>query len=126
MIVNSFDLPSDSPDGGITLTLNTTVTSTSQVGIALAGISFNNFFHTTFVGPVASTNAFTLLPKAATQLPLAGRLVPQNGSDQGLLDMGTVFTNYVHGIESNLTVNGDTAGGPNGPSWLQKGIKALS
>lgn len=93
VIIDSFDLPANDPEGGIHLTLNTTVTNPSQVGIALSGIGFRNFFQSTYIGPAQAGGAFTLAPKGTTQLPLVGRLVPQNGSDQGLTDMGTVFTN---------------------------------
>lgn len=93
VIIDSFDLPANDPAGGIHLTLNTTISNPSQVGIALSSIAFNNYFHETFVGPVQSAGAFTLAPSATIQLPLVGRLVPQNGSSQGLADMGTVFTN---------------------------------
>lgn len=93
VVVNSFDLPENDPLGGIHLTLNTTVTNPSQVGIALSNISFVNYFQTTFVGPVAAEAPFTLSPATSIDLTLAGRLVSQNGSEQGLADMGTIFTN---------------------------------
>lgn len=93
VVINSFDLPDNDPLGGIHLTLNTTVTNPSQVGISLSNISFNALYHTTFIGPVAASEPFTLAPLAAIQLPLAGRLVPQNGSEQGLADVGMIFTN---------------------------------
>lgn len=93
VVVNSFDLPENDPLGGIHLTLNTTVTNPSQVGIALSNISFVNFFHTTFVGPVAAEAPFTLSPSTSIDLALAGRLVSQNGSEQGLADIGAIFTN---------------------------------
>ncbi|KAF8314052.1 hypothetical protein DL93DRAFT_2167525 [Clavulina sp. PMI_390] len=126
VVIDSFDLPANDPAGGITLTLQTTVTNPSQVGVSLSEIGFVNYFHTTYIGPAGSASAFTLNPLGNTNLPLTGRLVPQNGSAQGLTDMGTIFTNYVHGVESNLTVNGDSANGANGPTWLIAGIKTLS
>ena len=92
VIINSFDLPANDPAGGVHLTLNTTVTNPSQVGVALSSIGFHNYYQTTYIGPVLSAGAFVLAPVSSINLPLVGRLVPQTGS-QGLTDLGTVFTN---------------------------------
>jgi Protein of unknown function (DUF3712) len=146
VIVESFDLPANDPAGGVHLTLNTAVTNPSQVGIALSSIGFHNYYETTYIGPVLSAGPFVLAPASTISLPLVGRLIPQT-TPEGLADLGTIFTNCgcifvvnnvhgthgcillfvdVHGIFSNLTVNGDTAGGTSGPSWLEDAIKSLS
>jgi hypothetical protein len=92
VVIDSFDLPANDPAGGVHLTLNTTVTNPSQVGIALSSIGFHNYYQTTYIGPVLSAGAFVLSPSSSISLPLVGRLVPQNDS-QGLADVGTIFTN---------------------------------
>lgn len=124
--INSFDLPSNDPAGGIHLTLNTTVTNVSispvgfcspanipiqpsQVGMDLNEIGFRTFFSSTFLGAVSSTGSFTLAPLSTSSLSLAGRLVPQT-TDSGLADVSTVFGNFVHGKDSNVAVQGDSAG----------------
>lgn len=85
VIINSFDLPSNDPAGGISLSLQTTITNPSSVGVALSTIGFRNFFGSTFIGPAAGTDV-NLTPKATIQLPLTGRLVPQSDA-QGLADV---------------------------------------
>jgi hypothetical protein len=124
VVINSFDLPSNDPAGGIHLTLQTTVTNPSQVGIALSSIGFNSFVPGTgtFLGPVAGTNV-VLTPGGSSSLALAGRLVPQTTA-QGLKDVSQIFTDFVHGKDSNLIVQGSSAGSPD-ITWLNAGISAL-
>ncbi|KAI5474806.1 pre-rrna processing protein [Pseudohyphozyma bogoriensis] len=122
--IESFDLPSNDPAGGVTLTLQTSLTNPSSVGVDLSTIGFSNTFGSTTLGPASSTAAFSLLPKATIQLPLAGRLVPQT-TTQGLADVSTLFNGYLHGVPSNLVVHGTNAG-PSGVSWLNTGIQQLS
>ncbi|KAF8524806.1 hypothetical protein BU17DRAFT_84312 [Hysterangium stoloniferum] len=123
VVIDSFDLPSNDPAGGIHLTLQTTVTNPSQVGVALSQIGFNNFVGQTFLGPAASSGAFTLAPQSSFKLPLVGRLVPQN-SDSGLATVSQVFTDFIHGKASNVTVMGNSAG-PSDVTWLNDAIKSL-
>jgi hypothetical protein len=141
VVIDSFDLPANDPAGGVHLTLATTITNPSQVGVSLSSIGFQNYYQTTYIGPAAASPAL-LLPLAAASVPLAGRLVPQTSSG-GLADVSTIFTNCqslfkylatvfsyfcefsdIHGIASNLSVHGDTAG-PAEATWLNDGIKAL-
>jgi hypothetical protein len=122
--INSFDLPANDPAGGVHLTLNTTVTNPSQVGIALSSIGFQNYIGSTNLGPASSEQAFTMPPKSSFDLPLVGRLIPQNTTD-GLNTVSQVFTNFIHGQSSEVTVNGISAG-PTDVTWLNEGIKALS
>ncbi|GJN94719.1 hypothetical protein Rhopal_007810-T1 [Rhodotorula paludigena] len=121
--IESFDLPSNDPAGGITLTLQTSLTNPSSVGVALSQIGFQNYFGSTNIGPAASTGAFDLSPRSTISLPLAGRLVPQSG-DQGLADISTLFNGFIHGVPSDLVVQGDYAG-PSDCRWLNDGIKQL-
>lgn len=50
-----------------------------------------------------------MAPLSTSNLPLVGRLVPQNDSS-GLADVSTVFNNFIHGKDSNVIVYGDSAG----------------
>ncbi|KEI38214.1 uncharacterized protein L969DRAFT_517877 [Mixia osmundae IAM 14324] len=124
VLINSFDLPANDPAGGITLTLQTTLTNPASVGVQLSTIAFENTFGATDIGPAASTAAFVLPPKGTLQLPLAGRLIPQT-TQQGLDDVSTIFNGFVHGVPAQLLVHGVTAG-PDGVTWLNDGIKALA
>ncbi|GAA5914535.1 uncharacterized protein JCM6883_003197 [Sporobolomyces salmoneus] len=122
--IESFDLPSNDPLGGIHLTLQTSLTNPSSVGVALSQIGFQNSFGSTIIGPAASSSAFDLNPKSTIALPLVGRLVPQS-TEQGLADVSNIFNGFVHGVPSQLVVRGDYAG-PSDCSWLNNGIKQLA
>ncbi|KAI0305626.1 hypothetical protein B0F90DRAFT_1815219 [Multifurca ochricompacta] len=124
VVIKSFDLPANDPAGGIHLRLDTTITNPSQVGIALSSIGFQNYFGSTNIGPVASDNSFTLAPLATSSLTLAGRLVPQT-QESGLLDVSTIFNNFIHGLDTNVSVHGNSAG-PGDVVWLNEGIKSLT
>ncbi|KAH9835153.1 uncharacterized protein C8Q71DRAFT_764402 [Rhodofomes roseus] len=123
VVIESFDLPENDPAGGVHLTLNTSITNPSQVGIALDSIAFSNYYGLTYLGPVASESSFDLAPLSTTSLPLVGRLVPQNESS-GLADVSTIFNNFIHGKDSNVTVYGASAGSAD-VTWLNQAIKTL-
>ncbi|KAI9442265.1 hypothetical protein H4582DRAFT_1809416 [Lactarius indigo] len=123
VLIKSFDLPANDPAGGIHLTLDTTITNPSQVGISLSNIGFQTYFGNTNIGMVASNGSFTLAPLATSSLGLVGRLIPQT-QQSGLLDVSTIFNNFIHGLDSNVSVRGDSAG-PGDATWLNEGIKDL-
>ncbi|KAH9850917.1 hypothetical protein C2E23DRAFT_886961 [Lenzites betulinus] len=123
VLIDTFDLPSNDPAGGIHLTLQTRVTNPSQVGVELSSIGFQNFFGDIGIGPVSSTEAFTLAPLSVVPLPLVGRLIPQT-SQAGLDAVSTIFNSFIHAQDSNVTVRGDRAG-PANVTWLNEGIKSL-
>ncbi|KAI0298570.1 hypothetical protein BC826DRAFT_1096594 [Russula brevipes] len=122
--INSFDLPGNDPAGGVRLTLDTSITNPSQVGMALSSIGFQNYFGDTYIGPVISNGSFTLAPLGTSPLGLVGRLVPQT-QPSGLLDVSTIFNNFIHGMDSNVIVRGDSAG-PQDVVWLNDAIKSLT
>ncbi|KAL8279026.1 hypothetical protein RQP46_008484 [Phenoliferia psychrophenolica] len=122
--VESFDLPANAPEGGVALTLQTSLANPSSVGISLSNIAFDVSFGNTGIGPAASTGPVVLLPKATSSLPLAGRLIPQT-TPQGLQDVSTIFNGFIHGLPSDLVVRG-VAAGPPSCSWLNSGIKKLA
>ncbi|EPQ57376.1 hypothetical protein GLOTRDRAFT_120580 [Gloeophyllum trabeum ATCC 11539] len=140
VIIDSFDLPTNDPAGGIHLTVNSSVSNPSQVGIQLDSIGFDTYFGNTMLGPVAANSQFTLAAQSTSSLGLSGRLVPQTTSE-GLQDVSTVFNNFIHGRDSPIVIQGDSAGpsgvshhtfvevGPNSHStqvtWLNEGIKSL-
>ena len=93
------------------------------MGVELSSIGFQNFFQSSYIGPAASANSFTLAPQSTVGLPLVGRLVPQNDST-GLSDVSTLFNNFIHGQDSTVRVIGDSAG-PSDVTWLNEGIKSL-
>ncbi|SPO24995.1 probable conserved hypothetical Ustilago-specific protein [Ustilago trichophora] len=124
VIINSFDLPSNDPAGGIHLTAATTIYNPSQVGVQLSRFGVNLDRNNTFIGPSAAQDPFVLQALAVTTLPLVGRLVPQT-SDQGLAVLSEIFTRFVANLNTDVMVLGDYAG-PESVSWLNDGIKSLA
>ncbi|KAF9051008.1 hypothetical protein BDZ89DRAFT_1056905 [Hymenopellis radicata] len=113
VVIQSFDLPENDPDGGIHLTLQATTDNPSQVGIELSSLGFETYFGDVMIAPVASEGV-TLSPGSTTNMSLAGRLVPQD-SDAGLAAVST---------DSDVVVRGASAG-PSDVTWLNEGIKSL-
>lgn len=107
--IETFDLPSNDPAGGIHLTLQTTVTNPSQVGVELTSFAFANFFQNVHIGPAATSQAFSLSPLQTIPLPLTGRLIPQD-SQAGLDAVSAMFNGFIHGKDSDIVVQGDSAG----------------
>ncbi|KAF4598358.1 hypothetical protein EYR38_006760 [Pleurotus pulmonarius] len=120
--IKSFDLPANDPAGGIHLTIEAEATNPSQVGVQLSSLGFDTFVGNTMIAPVSSKEV-TLAPGSTSPLSLVGRLVPQNSQD-GLEVVSQVFTNFLHGKDSNVVVHGASAG-PSEVTWLNEGIKAL-
>ncbi|KAG2172665.1 hypothetical protein INT43_000012 [Umbelopsis isabellina] len=123
--INSFNLPSNDPAGGISLVLETTLTNPSQVGVDLQGLGFESYFGSVDIGPVAGTNV-NLPPQGTATVQMKGRLIPQSGSD-GLNALQTLFDNYLSSKETALSVKGSSASGPSGQiSWLSKAFQQLT
>jgi len=72
------------------------------------------------IAPVASTGQLTLAPGTSSPLSLAGRLVPQT-SAAGLAAVSGVFNNFIHGQNSNVIVQGESAG----PSGVRSQFETL-
>ncbi|KAG6813669.1 hypothetical protein H0H92_008517 [Tricholoma furcatifolium] len=124
VVIETFDLPSDDPAGGIHLTLEATTTNPSQVGISLSSIGFDTYVGDILVAPVLSSGAVTLAPESTSNLSLVGRLVPQDSSE-GLSTVSNIFNNFIQGKDSDVVVKGASAG-PSDVTWLNEGIQALS
>ncbi|TKY86943.1 hypothetical protein EX895_004231 [Sporisorium graminicola] len=121
VIINSFDLPSNDPAGGIHLTAVSTIYNPAQVGIQLSRFGVNLLANGTALGPGAAAEPFVLQALAVTTLPLEGRLAPQT-TEQGLAVLSTIFGNFINDINSEISVQGDYAG-PADVTWLNEGIK---
>lgn len=123
VIINSFDVPSNDPAGGLHLTAISTINNPAQVGVALTAFGTMIMANQSTIGPAGSDGAFTLQALAVTQVPLVGRIQPQT-TDQDLSTLGNVLTNFVHNQNTPLRVMGMYAG-PSDVVWLNEGIKAL-
>ncbi|KAI8149166.1 hypothetical protein BJV82DRAFT_209280 [Fennellomyces sp. T-0311] len=126
VIINSFDLPSNHPDGGIALVANTSINNPSQVGFSLSGAEFSAYYEDVLLGPLASDGPANFAPKAVSNINMAGRLIPQD-SEKGLAAVTEVFKNYLSAKDSILTVKGVSGSGPGGQvGWLTAGFKTIN
>ncbi len=124
VVIRSFDLPANSPEGGIALTVDAVINSRSQVGVQLTRFGTNIMGNGTMLGPSAAANEFTLAALTQTSVPLVGRLQPQT-TQQGLDVLGNVFTRFVHDQNTLVSVQGQYAG-PESVTWLNNAIKTLT
>ncbi|CAO3610280.1 unnamed protein product [Cunninghamella blakesleeana] len=123
--INSFNLPSNDPAGGITLIADTTITNPSQVGFQLGSAAFNSFYKDVLVGPLAASPA-NFAPLVASRVQMKGRMVPQK-TQHGLQLITEVFENYLSANNSILSVVGDSATGSSKQpvDWLTNAFKTL-
>jgi hypothetical protein len=121
--IQTFDLPKNDPDGGIHLTIESTVKNPSQVGMSVSSLGFNTMVDGTLIAVVAATDV-KLNPLSDSSLPLVGRMVPQD-NDKGLSVVSGVFNRFIHGQDSDVIVQGASAGSSD-VKWLNDGIKALN
>jgi hypothetical protein len=124
VIISSFDLPSDAPEGGITLICNTTITNPSQVGFSLNTVAFETSFQDVHIGDLSASPG-NFAASAPSDIQMKGRMIPQD-SQKGLDAVTKVFENYLGANSSILTVKGVSASGPAGQvTWLTNAFKTL-
>lgn len=79
------------------------------------------------VGPVSGKN-LVLPPKSVTSIALTGTILQTSSSDN-LNALGTLFSQFLTGRTSNLTVTGDSVVSPAQPgspvTWLSAAFKTL-
>ncbi|KAG0792916.1 hypothetical protein G6F16_005541 [Rhizopus arrhizus] len=124
--IQSFDLPSDDPNGGITLTAQTTIKNPSQVGFNLSGVTFETYFKDVDIGPLSSNGNAIFPPQGSSGMGMKGRMIYQN-TPEGISAVTKVFENYLNNTNSVLTVKGVSGSGPNGQvGWLSTAFKSLT
>jgi hypothetical protein len=124
--VQSFNLPANDPSGGIQLDVVTNINNPSNVGVDLTGVGFESYYQSVDLGPLASVGGANFPPKGQSAVSMQGRLVPQSSSD-GLHAIQTMFTNYLSGKPTALTVKGTSASGPAGQvDWLTHAFQTLT
>ncbi|CAO3627218.1 unnamed protein product [Cunninghamella blakesleeana] len=122
--IQSFDLPANDPDGGITLIANTVIVNPSQVGFSLGSAAFNSYYKDVLVGPLAASPA-NFAPLAPSTIQMKGRMIRQN-TQHGIEMITEVFKNYLAAKDSIISVQGDSASGPTGQvGWLTNAFKTL-
>ncbi|KAI8378360.1 hypothetical protein BD560DRAFT_348571 [Blakeslea trispora] len=124
--VQSFDLPSNDPAGGITLTAKTTIHNPSQIGFNLGGAGFETYFGDINIGPLGSDGPALFAPRSTSNINMKGRLIPQT-TKEGIVAITTIFGHYLAGQSSNVTVKGAYGYGSSGQvSWLTSAFKTIS
>ncbi|ORZ20216.1 hypothetical protein BCR42DRAFT_203748 [Absidia repens] len=122
--INTFNLPSDDPEGGITLVADTTINNPSQVGFNLNTVAFNAYYEDLLVGPLGASPG-NFAPAGPSKIKMQGRMIPQK-TQHGLDLITKVFETYLNASDSKLDVKGDSAGGPTGQvGWLTQAFKTL-
>ncbi|RIB26470.1 hypothetical protein C2G38_2030198 [Gigaspora rosea] len=117
--VNNFDAPSDHPDGGIAISIISTINNPSQISVELGDIMFDLVHMDQTIGQIVSTN-FTLL-QGDNKLSLEGRLLPQNSS-AGVTAVSDLFSKFIVGEDSFINVIAKMVKPNNSAtpiSWLQ-------
>lgn len=77
----------------------------------LSSISFDTYFDDIMIASADSVGQVLLAPVSTSSLSLSGRLLPQHSS-AGLSAVSTIFNNFLHGMDSNITVQGAGAAPP--------------
>ncbi|CAG8773251.1 11494_t:CDS:1, partial [Racocetra fulgida] len=117
--VNNFDAPNDHPDGGIAISIISTINNPSQISVELGDIMFDIDHMNQTIGQVCSKN-FTLM-RGDNKLSLEGRLLPQNSS-AGVAAVSDLFSKFIVGKDSLINVVARTVKPNNSDSpisWLQ-------
>ncbi|ORX61810.1 hypothetical protein DM01DRAFT_1365756 [Hesseltinella vesiculosa] len=92
--IQSFQLPSDAPQGGINVELGTVLTSPSPVGVEMGTITMDMYYEGVGLGRISADNV--TLQKGDNNINLKGVLVPQTDPN-ALVKVGQMFTQYVGG-----------------------------
>ncbi|KAK4511701.1 uncharacterized protein ATC70_007244 [Mucor velutinosus] len=123
--ITAFDLPSNDPAGGITLTAQTTINNPSQVGFNFEGVGFESYYKGVDLGPLGSAGNAVFPAQGTANLAMKGRLVHQD-SAEGIAAVTEVFENFLNANSSTLSVKGVSASGPNGVvQWLSAAFKTI-
>ncbi|KIJ47323.1 hypothetical protein M422DRAFT_164299, partial [Sphaerobolus stellatus SS14] len=122
----NFELPADSPDGGIEFTATTELNNPSPFNVDLGFALFNLTYKGLYLGQGLSTQ--TQIKPGGNNITLNGRLIQQTGSEN-LATIGELFSNYLNsepgtmvvakGVSTHQQDGGDI-------SWLSQGLQSLS
>ncbi|KAH9002155.1 hypothetical protein EDB86DRAFT_3074513 [Lactarius hatsudake] len=125
VVLKDFQLPSDSPEGGINFISVNTLTNLSPFQLNLGTVVFNLFYNNVYLGQGVGTN--TTIAPGPNDITLRGRLVPHNGSNTELAAIGQLFSQYINGDTSPVIAQGVSTLQNDNTSifWLSKGLQAL-
>lgn len=114
-----FDLPANSPGGGIELTLNCSLANPSIATVPIGTMVLDLYYGSARLGSVSGANV-TLVPGANT-LSLVGNISP---APSDLPAASQFFSRYVTGADSVVSVRGVSAGA-SPVAWVQQAVQAV-
>ncbi|RUS16102.1 hypothetical protein BC937DRAFT_91614, partial [Endogone sp. FLAS-F59071] len=120
-----FSLPSDDPNGGIDMSILTSLYNPSPLGVQLGTINLNINYGSTFVGPVSAAGVF--LGSGNNNITLTGKMVKQtNPSD--LANISELMSRYIAGLPSNTSAVGVSVApdGTHSVGWLTEGFQSVT
>ena len=125
--ITSFDIPGETSNS-LKITTGTTIPSPATLGVDLETANFNVFFENQFVGPVHSRDLF--LAGLSTTSTLLYGFITQKSGDSQVQATGKLFSQYLQGKNSELSVTGDSVvtreNGNKAVGWLSKAFKTLT
>ncbi|UZJ55969.1 hypothetical protein CBS101457_005289 [Exobasidium rhododendri] len=104
LVITQFEAPSDAV-GRINIFAQTPITSLASLGVELDYASFELFFQGSDIGQITSELLFLAL-KQTTLATFNGFLSDQTGNTQGLDNLGILFSQFLAGTNSTLTIRG--------------------
>ncbi|KAI9306100.1 hypothetical protein BJ944DRAFT_178845 [Cunninghamella echinulata] len=122
--IQSFELPSNAPQGGIIVELGTLMKSPSPISVQLGTIQLQIGYEGVQLGTVSAQNV--TLKKGDNLIPLKGILIPQTNA-QDLEKIGHMFSTYVSGGTAKTSAVGVSAA-PDGHTqinWLTESFKSV-
>ncbi|CAG8789401.1 674_t:CDS:1, partial [Gigaspora rosea] len=120
--IDSFQLPGDDPNGGISTVISSTLTNKGTIGIELGTLFLDVIANNTKIGEVFAKD-FVLEPNGDVKLNLNGRLIPQQ-SDEGLQIIQGIFNAFLAGEAIPLSTKG-TGISPS-IDWLVAAVQSLT
>jgi len=117
--IDSFNAPSEDPQGGIVVEIVSTMGNPSPISVQLGDLTFDIQYLNRTIGEVSATN-ITLL-QGDNKLNLNGRLIPQN-TTESLAAVSDLFSKYIAGQNATTDVVAKLVKPNNNTepvSWLQ-------
>ncbi|UZJ54482.1 hypothetical protein CBS101457_003802 [Exobasidium rhododendri] len=126
--ITSFSSPGDAA-GLIKIAATTSIRSQASLGVQLDYATFDLFFEGTLLGSIQSDKLF-LAAHAVTVSSFLGVLNSQANSEVGLAKVGVLFSRYLAGADTILTIRGASvktrASGMRQVGWLSNSLQRFS
>eukprot|EP00455_Lapot_gusevi_P014445 TRINITY_DN17215_c0_g1_i1.p1 TRINITY_DN17215_c0_g1~~TRINITY_DN17215_c0_g1_i1.p1 ORF type:complete len:789 (-),score=204.54 TRINITY_DN17215_c0_g1_i1:342-2708(-) len=121
LTIDDFDLPSNSPFMGVRLVSDSTMVNPSVASVNIGTVEFDMFYQDVFIARIGVSN-FVLKP-GVNKVHLSGYVYPLP-QPSALGPASEFFSNYLHGIDQNITVRGNNAGVVD-IDWLQSSVRSI-